>query len=439
VSLESDLRATVLDELATLVSAHTAEGRPAPTEADKRMKARAVLRREIDAHIAATQQAGDRVLSTHDERELTERVVASVFSLLPGAEAFLGRDDVTNVMVIGNEPVQLRLVDGTRTLAPPMVERDEDLVEVLQTAARRAGHTEREFSETRPVLEMQLRDGSRLAGAAWICPRPYLSIRRHPLITAGHDDLVARGMYDRGVESLLRAMVRARWNGMICGGTDAGKTTLLRAMLADVDPTEWPVTLESDPELRMEEVLPGANFRAFYERGANAEGQGELSLAELSKRMKRHTPSRIIVGEVRGAEVITMLEVMTAGEEGSWCTMHAQSSAAVFPRLHVYSAHAEGTWSREVVYDMAALALDVVIFLRSTPEGRKVISEIRHIESYDHLTGQVISSEWFVPGPDGSAVPNPDAPIPVEDLDVLVAHGYQPHLHDRSRNGAGAL
>ena len=79
---------------------------------------------------------------------------------------------------------------------------------------------------------------------------------------------------------------------------------------------------------------------------------------------------------------------------------------------------------------MAALALDVVVFLRSTPEGRKVISEIRHIESYDHITGQVISSEWFVPGPDG-AVPNPDAPIPVEVLDELVAHGYEPGRHTR--------
>lgn len=429
MSLESELRTAVLDDLAVLVAQNTAAGRPAPSEADKRMKARAVLRREIDARIAAAQQRGDAVLSAAEEQALTERVVASVFSLLPGGEAFLGRDDVTNVMVVGNEPVQLRLVDGTKTVAPPMVERDEDLIEVLQTAARRAGHTEREFSETRPVLEMQLRDGSRLAGAAWICPRPYLSIRRHPLITADHRELVGRGMYDTGVESLLRAMVRARWNGMICGGTDAGKTTLLRAMLGDVAPDEWPVTLESDPELRMEEVLPAANFRAFYERAANAEGQGELSLAELSKRLKRHTPSRIIVGEVRGAEVITMLEAMTAGEEGSWCTMHAQSSAAVFPRLHVYSAHAEGNWSREVVYDMAALALDVVIFLRPTRDGRKVISEIRHIESYDHITGQVISSEWFIPGPDGAAVANPDAPIPVEVLDELVEHGYRPDLH----------
>jgi Flp pilus assembly CpaF family ATPase len=435
VSLESDLRSVVLDALAELVATHTAGGRPAPTEADKRMKARAVLRREIDAHITAAQQRGDEVLSAAQEQDLTERVIASVFSLLPGAEAFLGRDDVTNVMVIGNDPVQLRLVDGTRTVASPMVPHDDDLIGVLQTAARRAGHTEKEFSETRPVLEMQLRDGSRLAGAAWITPRPYLSIRRHPLMTAGHADLVARGMYDEGIESLLRAMVRARWNGMICGGTDAGKTTLLRAMLQDVGPDEWPVTLESDPELRLDEILPAANFRAFYERGANAEGQGALTLAELSKRMKRHTPSRIIVGEVRGAEAITMLEAMTAGESGGWCTMHAQSAESVFPRLHVYSAHADGTWSREVVYDMAALALDIVIFLRTMPDGRKVVSEIRHIESYDHITGQIISSEWFTPGPDGAAVENPEAPLQHELRAELMAHGYDPRLH-RRRQGA---
>ena len=99
----------------------------------------------------------------------------------------------------------------------------------------------------------------------------------------------------------------------------------------DVVPGEWPVTLESDPELRLDELLPHLNFRAFYERIANSEGQGELDLTELSKRLKRHNPTRTIVGEVRGAEAITMLEAMSAGADGGWSTMHANSAAAVFP------------------------------------------------------------------------------------------------------------
>jgi Flp pilus assembly CpaF family ATPase len=426
---ESDLRQAVLDAWAQLAAEHESSGSRPPSDADKRMLAKATVRREIDAWAAAAQQAGRRVLSGEEEQRLTERVVASVFAVIPGTEEFLGRDDITNVMVVGNDSVRAQLTNGGWVTFSPMVERDEDLIEVLQTAARRAGHIEREFSETRPMLELQLRDGSRLAGAAWVTPRPYLTIRRHPLATTGHDELVARGMYDEGTRSLLSAMVRARWNGIICGAPNVGKTTLLRALMHDVVPGEWPVTLESDPELRLDELLPHLNFRAFYERIANSEGQGELDLTELSKRLKRHNPTRTIVGEVRGAEAITMLEAMSAGADGGWTTMHANAAAAVFPRLYTYTARAEGNWTREHVYELAAQALDVIVFLRQLSDGRRVIAEICHVESYAPSTSQMVIGEWFVPGPAGTAVPNPQSPIPLHLLDELRAYGYDPRLH----------
>ena len=426
---EADLRQAVLDAWARLAAEHESSSRRAPSDADKRMLARSTVRREIDAWVTAAQQRGEQVLSGEAEQRLTERVVASVFSVIPGTEEFLGRHDVANVMVVGNDPVRAQLTTGEWLTFPPMVDRDEELIELLQTAARRAGHIEREFSETRPMLELQLRDGSRLAGAAWVTPRPYLTIRRHPLATTGHDELVARGMYDEGIRSLLRAMVSARWNGMIGGATNAGKTTLLRALMGDVGPMEWPVTLESDPELRLDELLPHLNFRAFYERVANSEGQGELDLSELSKRLKRHNPTRTIVGEVRGAEAITMLEAMSGGEDGGWCTIHSRSAAAVFPRIYTYSARSEGNWTREHVYELAAQALDVVVFVEQLPDGRRVVSEICHVESYAPSTGQMVIGEWFVPGPEGIAVPNPESPIPLELLDRLREHGYDPRLH----------
>jgi Flp pilus assembly CpaF family ATPase len=429
---ETDLRQAVFDAWAQLAAELESSGGRPPSDADKRMLAKVTVRREIDAWAAAAQQAGQRVLSGEEEQRLTERVVASVFSVIPGTEEFLGRDDITNVMVVGNDPVRAQLTNGEWVTFPPMVERDQELIEVLQTAARRAGHIEREFSETRPMLELQLRDGSRLAGAAWVTPRPYLTIRRHPLATTGHDELVARGVYDEGIRSLLAAMVRARWNGIICGAPNVGKTTLLRALMHDVGPGEWPVTLESDPELRLDELLPHLNFRAFYERIANSEGQGELDLTELSKRLKRHNPTRTIVGEVRGAEAITMLEAMSAGSDGGWSTMHANSAAAVFPRLYTYTARAEGNWTREHVYELAAQALDVIVFLRQVPDGRRVIAEICHVESYAASTSQMVIGEWFVPGPDGTAVPNPQSPIPLHLLDDLRAHGYDPRLHRSS-------
>lgn len=431
---ERSLRMAVTDALADLASRQTAQGGPAPTDADRRMLAREVLRREINAGIQAAQQRGEPVLSAADERDITDRVLAAVFTLVPGTEEWASRPDVTNAAVVGNEPVRLRLTDGSTETASPMVDSDDELVSVIQLVARKGGHTEREFSEARPMLELELRDGSRLAASAWVTPRPYLTIRRHPLVRVTHDDLVARNMYDQGVATLLRAMVRARWSGMVVGGTDAGKTTLLRAMLRDVGPDEWPVTVESEPELRMEAVAPEVPWRAFYERVANAEGEGELPLDVLTRGLKRHSPSRLIVGEVRGPEVITMLEALTSGETGGWCTMHAPSPAGLLPRLHLYAAKAAGTWPRDVVYDLAAMALDVVVFLAPARDGRKVVSTIRHIDHYDHREGVVVGDDWFVPGPDGAAVPNPDAHIPPPVVEQLMVHGYRPDLH-RPVNG----
>ena len=186
----------------------------------------------------------------------------------------------------------------------------------------------------------------RLAAAAWVTKRPYLTVRRHLLVDADQKDLVGRDMYDTGLASLLGALVRARRNVLIAGGQGVGKTTLLRALLHECEPDERIVVLEQEPELHLD-ALPGRHDHVlvFMERGANTEGVGAVSLADLGRAIKRFTPRRIVVGEVRGPEVIDMLEAMTQGIAGSMCTIHADSSWSVFPRLPVY---ARGWWARLV-------------------------------------------------------------------------------------------
>lgn len=290
---------------------------------------------------------------------------------------------------------------------------------------------EREFTPSKPILDLQLADGSRLAAAAWVTKRPYLTVRRHLLVDADQDDLVGRGMYDRGVASLLAALVRARRNVLIAGGQGVGKTTLLRALLHECRQDERIIVLEQEPELHLD-AMPGRHDHVlvFMERGANTEGVGAVTLADLGRAIKRFTPRRIVVGEVRGPEVIDMLEAMTQGIAGSMCTIHADSSWSVFPRLPVYARAGGRDWSTGDVLQLAALALDVIVFLSRDREGRRVISEIRHVQCFDGGSGQVVTDEWFHPDEDGHAVRNHAAPIPVRLLDELVDHGYDPSLHE---------
>ena len=429
--LEAGLRRVVADEIGDYLTRATDEGRPVPDELDQRQMARAILRREFDNRSKAALRLGESPLSTDDEDLLLERVLATAFSAAPGLDALLRRADVTDVFVNGCDDVRLVTIDGHTEVAAPIARTDGELIEMIQTLARRGGHMEREFTPSRPLLDLQLPDGSRSAAAAWVTKRPYLTVRRHLLVDADQDELVRRGMYDDALASLLGALVRARRNVLIAGGQGVGKTTLLRALLHECRPDERIIVLEQEPELHLD-TTPARHDHVlvFMERGENTEGVGAVSLADLGRAIKRFTPRRIVVGEVRGPEVIDMLEAMTQGIAGSMCTIHADSSWSVFPRLPVYARAGGRDWSTGDVLQLAALALDVIVFLARDRSGRRVIGEVRYVQRFDPDSGQVVTDEWFHPDAGGHAVRNPAAPIPVHLLDELVDHGYDPTLHE---------
>lgn len=424
------MRRQVADEIGVLLRRCAAEGRRAPDETDQRLLARNVIRRALDAHQRAALRDGDRQLTAEQEEAITAAVIAAAFTTAPGLDRLLERADVTDVHVNGFDDVRVVLADGTVERADPLGSSDVELVEMIQALARRGGHMEREFSVAHPCLDLQLPDGSRLAAAAWVTPRPYLTVRRHLLVDAAQTDLVGRQMYDAGVASLLRAFVRARWNVLICGGQGVGKTTLLRALLHECERSERIVVLEQEPELHLDKTPERHDqVLTFMGREPNSEGVGGITLADLSRTIKRFSPGRIVVGEVRGPEVIDMAEAMSQGIAGSMCTIHADSSLSVLPRMAVYARSGGRDWSTSDVMQLAALALDAIVLVARTRDGRRVVAEIRHIDRYDSDADQVVTDVWFQPGPHGDAIPNPTSPIPVGLLDELVSCGYDPSLH----------
>lgn len=426
------MRRRVADEIGEFLRRCAEDGRRPPDDTDQRQMARAIVRRELDQRARAALRLSEPQLSEIEEDEITEAVLAAAFSTAPAIDRLLERCDVTDLHVNGFDDVRLVTIDGRVERAAPIASSDAELIAMIQALARRGGHMEREFTPAHPRLDLQLPDGSRLAAAAWVTGRPYMTIRRHLLVDADQEELVRRGMYDEGVASLLRAFVGAKWNLLICGGQAVGKTTLLRALLHDCERSERLVVLEQEPELHLDR-MPERHDQVllFLERPPNSEGVGAITLADLSRTIKRFTPDRIIVGEVRGSEVIDMLEAMSQGIDGSMCTIHADSSWSVFPRMAVYSRAGGRDWATGDVMQLSALALDAVVFVRRTRDGRRVVAEIRYVDHYDPDTGQVVTDVWFQPGLDGNAVPSRNSPIPVRLLDELVAHGYDPALHTK--------
>lgn len=421
------LRRRVAEEIGERFTRAETDGQSPPDELDQRQMARAILRRELDERARAALRVGETPLRPVEEDEIVERVLASAFSAAPALDDLIRREDVTDVLINGCDDVRVVTVDGRVERVASIARSDDELIEMIQTLARRGGHMEREFNPSRPLLDLQMPDGSRLAAAAWVTRRPYVAVRRHVLVDADQAELVRRGMYDTEIESLLRALVRARRNVLIAGGQGAGKTTLLRALLHECGVDERIVVLEQEPELHLD-AMPDRHDHVlvFMERTSNAEGVGVVSLADLSRAVKRFTPQRIVVGEVRGPEVIDMCEAMTQGIAGSMCTIHADSSWSVFPRLPVYARAGGRDWATADVLQLAAMALDVVVFLARDRSGRRVVAEIRHVDRFDPSSDQVVTDAWWEAGPDGRAVRNPSAPIPVSLLDELVAHGYEP-------------
>jgi Flp pilus assembly CpaF family ATPase len=352
---------------------------------------------------------------TVDAEQAIGRAVHDRLFGLGRMQQFLDDPDISDVAINGSDRVFVTYRDGRRERAGPVADSDAELVELVRLAAARMGRTERRFDAADPELNMQLPDGSRLHAIRDVSGQPCVSIRRHNFALSFLDELVARRMLTAELADLLASMVRARKNIVVCGATGAGKTTLLRGLINEIPAVERLITIEDSLELnigRFDDLHP--DVVALEARQPNIEGQGGITLEQLVRMGLRMNPDRVLVGEVRGPELIPMLLAMTQGRDGSMCTMHAASARHVFDRALMYGLLPPYELPIEASAHLFASAVDFVVFVgdeRSAADAarKRTVQTLLEVVSADG--GTIAANEVCSSGADGIARIAPGTPL----------------------------
>ncbi|RBQ13974.1 CpaF family protein [Spongiactinospora rosea] len=406
-----------------------------------RAYAQNVITEQVREHVDARSLAGKGVPDLAEERALAEAVFDEIFRL-GSLQPLVDDPDVENIDVNGCDQVWITYADGSKTLGPPIADSDEELVEKVRRWAAYQGQTARDFSVARPRLHISIAGGqsrTRMGALMGVTPRPCLSIRRHRLLDADLDDLVYNGTLDRGMRAFLGAAVRARKDIVITGGMGDGKTTFARALAGEIHPDERIATVEKEFELLLHEQPDRhRDVLAMEARAENSEGLGAITLHQLIEDALRFNCRRIIVGEVRGDELVPMLEAMNTGGNGSICTLHADSADQVFQRMLILAGSGGLDIAADTLFRTIGMAVDFVVHLghelrhdADGPVNRRYVSAINEVLPPGDTTEPAVN-RVYVAGPDGRAVPNT---IP-QCIDDLIRVGFDPgHLTGHAWTG----
>ena len=349
---------------------YSQDGGPGLDRAEQRQLAIGLIGERTAAWADAETAAGNPP-TARQEAALGEAVLAAMFGL-GRIEQLLQDDEVEEIFINGAAPAIKRFADGHSETVAPVAESDADLLEQLRSIATYHGQNERAVTTAWPFLNIRLPDGSRLAAQWSITPHPQVTIRRHRFVDVTLDQLTDMGTISRSMAAFLAAAVTAHRSMLIVGSPGAGKTTLLRALARCLPDMERFATLETEYELLLHElsgrfplILPAEARPATGERGPDGKAAGEVTLADIFPELLRHGLERILVGEVRGAEVIPMLAAMSRGMKGSMATFHADSATGTFEALASLLGEHKPNWNHDAA--MAQIAPQSTSSSTSTP------------------------------------------------------------------------
>jgi pilus assembly protein CpaF len=344
---------------------------------------------EIRAHIE------DIILASEDYANLSEAekifavdtVICKTRKKLGILQPFADDGNVSEIMV--NGPRDIFIEENGRVIR---VDAEFESGEELEEVIRRIGaDIHREINELSPVLDARLADGSRVNAVYRnvALNGPILTIRKFPESRITMNELLEYGTLTHEAAEFLITLVRAAYNIFISGGTTSGKTTFLNALSNFIPKHERIVTIEDSAELQITEI---ENIVKLECRNANAHDKGEVNMTQLIRASLRMRPDRIIVGEVRGAEVLDMIQAMNTGHSGSLSTGHANSPTGMLYRL-------EAMFLQAADYPIAAIrrqiteGIDIMVHLGRTPDGRRVVLEISELAGMEG--GEIALNKLF--------------------------------------------
>jgi pilus assembly protein CpaF len=319
------------------------------------------------AHVADAVRAEGLLVGDDDMLSLVSQLQQEFTGAGP-LESLLRLPTVTDVLVNGPNSVWIDRGQGPER-TDVTFEGEEDVRRLAQRLAASAG---RRLDESMPYVDARMNDGSRLHAVVppIATDGTVISLRIPRRAAFTLDEFTESGMCDATGAKWLSAIVSAKLAFLISGGTGTGKTTVLSTLLGLIDPRERIVIVEDSAELRPDHQ----HLVRLQARPANVEGAGTITLRDLVRQALRMRPDRLVVGEVRGAEVVDLLSALNTGHEGGCGTVHANSASDVPARLEALGLVAG--LDRVAIHALTAAGLDAVIHLDRDRSGKRVLSGV---------------------------------------------------------------
>jgi len=342
-----------------------------------------IVRNEIGTLVRIILEEESLPLNADERAQLVNAIQDEVLGLGP-LEPLLDDPSVSDILV--NTAAQVYVERHGRLEKTHIVFQNNDhLLRIIDKIASSVG---RRIDESSPMVDARLEDGSRVN--AIIPPLaidgPCLSIRKFSIDPYTMDDLMEFKTLTPAIRAFLEAAVKARANILLSGGTGGGKTTLLNAMSASIPDTERIITIEDSAELQLQQP----HTLRLETRPPNIEGAGEVTARDLARNALRMRPDRIIIGEVRGAEALDMLQAMNTGHDGSLSTIHANSPRDALTRLEHMIGMCSSNIPSHVCRQQIASALDIAVQIERLVDGRRVVTSVQEITGMEE---QVVSMQ----------------------------------------------